>query len=284
MENEVNEILEQGDVVEGYQEPVEEITEPVEELPEQEEAQDAKPEVKPEKKKLTAEERQAQIAHQTKLKWEAHRAMEAKQAELDAKIAKLEALEKKNGIQEDLPPDPSRYQEGQERQYIQDLANYEAQKILKKERETEQKQRSESEKIEHVEAIKTTYAKQYQEKVNKDPNFAERELNVARYLELTKRDDLISIIMDDDDRADIIDYLGGNLEELENLAKLPPLRVAKEFGKITARISTPTSRTVSKAPAPMNPVRQTGTNAVRNLDEMDHDSYSEMMNKKQFGY
>ena len=295
IENETNEILEQADVAEGYQEP--EVAETIEEVeqteeieqPEAEEVaeepkQEPKQEPKPEKKRLTAEERQREIAHQTKLKWEAQRALESKQAEIDAKIAKLEELERKHGVSEDLPPDPSKYQEGQERRYIQDLANYEAKKIIKAEREKETLTRTQEEKQRQTETIKNEYAKQYQEKITKDPDFAERELNVARFLDLTKRDDLISIIMEDEDRAEIIDFLGNNLEELENLAKLSPLRVAKEFGKITARITGPNTRTVSRAPAPINPVRQTGTNAVRNIEEMDHESYSAVKNKKQFGF
>jgi hypothetical protein len=285
IENETNDILEVGDVAEGYQEPQNEpIGEQIEETP-QEAKEEVKEEAKePEKRKLTAEERQKQIAHQTKLKWEAQRALEAKQAEIDAKIAKLEELEKKHNVNEDLPPDPSKYSEGMEQQYVNDLADFKANKKIKEERVRQEREREESEQRSYTENIKKQYEKQYQAKVAKDPSFAERELNVARYLDLTKRPDLVTLIMDDDDRADIIDYLGGNLEELENLATLSPVRASKEFGKITARMTLPKSQAVSKANAPMNPVKQTGANAVKDISEInDFAEYSKKMNAYIYG-
>ena len=283
IENETNEILDQGDVAEDFTPEVAEvIEEPKEELQE-EIKEEVKEEPKPEKVKLTHEQRQAQISKQIAEKWEAKRALEAERQLIRQEREQLENLKKQHGIVEKVEgekPNPNNYTEETAPQYIQDLARYEANLILKKERE---EARIKSDEAENAK-LQDDYNRKYVSKIEKDPTFKEKEINVARFIQLTNNRELYNLIMSDDDVVEVIDYLGGNLDHLERIAELTPMKIAKELGKITANIQVPKSRTVSLANAPINPVRQTGSNAVRNVEEMDHDSYSDYMNKKQYGF
>lgn len=291
IENETQDILEQGDV--AVQEPVQEeveqeSTEPIQEEGQEEKAEQEAPkqeEPKPEKHKLTAEERQRQIAHQTKLKWEAQRALETEKLALQKERAELEAMRKQMGVPEpDAPPDPKNYTEDQAEKYVDDLATWKANKIASEKLQAERKKAEEENAKKQADKVREDYNKKWSEKVAKDPSFKERELDVYRYLQTNGLIDLANTILEDDNNVDLIDHLGKNLGDLEDLATLPPLRAAKELGKITARLGTPQSRTVSKANAPINPVRQTGNNAVKPVEMMSHDEYSDYMNKKQYGF
>jgi hypothetical protein len=274
MENEVNEILEQGDVVEGYQEPVEEITEPTEELPvEQPEEKPSEPE-KVEKRKLTAQERAQQIREETRHKWEAHRALEAREKAIDEKLARLQKLEGQPN--QEKPPRLEDYTEETAQQYLEDLAEWKAEQKFA---ERSKKQTEEQEKRN----LYNDYEKQYSARVAKDPSFAEKELDVAKMIKMTGAKHIETALLSLENKVDLVEYLGDNLDVLEDLVKLSPQRALIEIGKITAK-QEQKPRTVSRAPAPINTLRNTGAGGIKDVHSMSHADYSDYMNKKEFGY
>lgn len=74
----------------------------------------------------------------------------------------------------------------------------------------------------------------------------------------------IEAIFEADEPAKVIEYLADpdNLEEAERIAKMGPIQAGKAIAKLEAKLSTqtpkPTSK-VSKAPAPLEPVRGQGS-------------------------
>lgn len=85
----------------------------------------------------------------------------------------------------------------------------------------------------------------------------------ADWADVTDRDDvpvsdaMQAAIMDSDVGADIVYHLGKHPEEAARIAALPPLRQAKEIGRLEARFSEQqpaANKQVSKAPPPISPV------------------------------
>jgi hypothetical protein len=279
MENETNEILEQGDVVEGYQEPVEEITEPTEELPvETTEEKPAEPE-KVEKRKLTAQERAQQIREETRHKWEAHRALEAREKAIDEKLARLQKLEGQPS--QEKAPRLEDYTEETAQQYLEDLAEWKAEQKFaersKKQTEEQSKQKEEQEQRN----LYSDYEKQYSARVAKDPSFAEKELDVAKMIKMTGAKHIETALLSIENKVDLVEYFGDNLDVLEDLIKLSPQRAFIEIGKITAK-QEQKPRTVSRAPAPINTLRNTGAGGIKDLAGMSFDEYANHMNKRTF--
>lgn len=83
----------------------------------------------------------------------------------------------------------------------------------------------------------------------------------------------------------VIVELADNPEEVERIASLSPVRMAIELAKIGERLSKPTPRPISKAPAPVTPVggqRQVGTRLDDENTPMDKwaDEYLKSLAKK----
>lgn len=284
MENEVNEILEQGDVAPDYQEPVNEL--PYEEKPEEpqeEPKEEAKEEPKPEKKKLTFEERQAQIAKQIREKHEIQRQLDAEREQLRKEREELENLRKQYIPQEDLPPDPNKYQDDPAR-YVEDLTDWKAnQKIKVKETKSKESQLAREEQ-ERSQKLAKDWELKTQVKLQKDPSFSEREDLVVMVLQNNPNKAMYESIMESDLNVDLVDYLGANPEECLRIASLRGTRASVEIGKIEEKIQGRKSQPVTKAPAPINTVRSTGANGVRDITKIDDFAeYSRLMNKQLYG-
>lgn len=66
--------------------------------------------------------------------------------------------------------------------------------------------------------------------------------------------DFLALVSESEVGAKLIDHLGGNLEKADEIAKLPPLQMARALTKLEFELSQPKPKPVSKAPAPIKPV------------------------------
>jgi hypothetical protein len=288
IQNEMEEILTEGDAVENTEQPevaAEEAQEqPQEEQAEQEQGEEQKTDAeaqKPVKHKLTAQERIAQIQEQTRLKWEAHRAVEAEKIALQKEREELQRL--RGGAKEEAPPRLEDYTEDQAHKYLDDLAEFKANKKIKEKMSLHEKQTAQQREQAEMQKIQGQYEREYQIKVNKDPSFAEKEMYVAREIQMNGAYDLKNALLSVENRLDLVEYLGDNPETLGKLLSLPPQRAYIEIGKITGQMQVQKPRTVSKAPAPISPSRSAGT-GIKSLDDLDHKSFSDLRNKQEFGF
>jgi len=101
----------------------------------------------------------------------------------------------------------------------------------------------------------------------------------ADFNELVLTDDFkfsdaeLAAILLSDTAEDVLYYLGKHPEEAAEIAKLPPLKVAHEFGKIEARLHAPPPRKrTTNAPEPITPVKTTGV-TEKALEDMNPREY-----------
>ncbi len=74
-------------------------------------------------------------------------------------------------------------------------------------------------------------------------------------------------------------YLGKNPAEADRLSNLSPYLAAMELGKLEAKLSAPTAKTISNAPAPLNPVAS-GKALVADLAKMSQEEYEKYRAKQ----
>ena len=80
---------------------------------------------------------------------------------------------------------------------------------------------------------------------------------------------LIEAAMATDSPADVIHALGTDVDEAARITALPPIRMAAEIVKLSAKLASPREeRQVSRVPAPINPVggQTTGSNDLYDPD------------------
>ena len=65
--------------------------------------------------------------------------------------------------------------------------------------------------------------------------------------------DILDVIVDSDEAAKIINYLGSDLDEAARITSLPPVRMAREITKLEAKLAGQTKKT-SNAPDPIKPI------------------------------
>lgn len=79
--------------------------------------------------------------------------------------------------------------------------------------------------------------------------------DVARNPALVITNDMADVLVLSDDGPDLAYYLGKNPAEAERIARLHPKLVAKELGRLSAKLASTTETvTLSKAPEPITPV------------------------------
>jgi hypothetical protein len=86
------------------------------------------------------------------------------------------------------------------------------------------------------------------------------------------------VIMSSDQGADLAYFLGTNRSEAARIARMSPLEAARAMGRIEAKISAPTARTATKAPAPIRPVNPRGGTAEASPDRMTPAQYEKWWN------
>jgi hypothetical protein len=223
--------------------------------------EETKPEAKPEAEKppktFTQEELDRIVAKEkAKAERKAHKET---QREIQDRVR--EELARQGKTQEpapEAPKKPVRSEYPDDEQYVEALAGFKAEEVLRARSEQTEKQQKEAQR------------KQYQESVN--ATFAEKE-DAARdkyedYDEVTRDPrvpitqpmaDAIALL---DAGADVAYYLGTHLDDAKRIAKLHPLLQARELGRIEDKLaSAPPPAKPSAAPEPIAPIGRPSASA-----------------------
>ena len=237
----------------------EEIKEPLKEKPSQETLPEKK--VEPKEKDSV----QKRIDEITKKRREAERESVFK----DTKIAKLEEELKtaKSAIPQADKPKLENFET--EADYLEALTDWKVEQGFKTEREKVSKEVA---TVDEKKAIDETYQEL-------DEICEKGRTKYADFNELVLTDDFkfsdaeLAAILLSDTAEDVLYYLGKHPEEAAEIAKLPPLKVAHEFGKIEARLHAPPPRKrTTNAPEPITPVKTTGV-TEKALEDMNPREY-----------
>jgi hypothetical protein len=95
---------------------------------------------------------------------------------------------------------------------------------------------------------------------------------------------MAAVIKDSDIAPDILIYLEEHRDEALKMRNMPPVRAAREIGKLEYKLSSqpkPTIQKVSQAPAPITPVTPSGPQ-VADLEKVSMDDFVKKRNGEQF--
>ena len=183
------------------------------------------------------------------------REAERESAFKDTKIAKLEEELKtaKSAIPQADKPKLENFET--EADYLEALTDWKVEQKFKVEGEKVSK---ETATVDEKKAIDETY-QELDDKMEKGrtkyTDFNELVLDE----DLKISESMVEAILLSDTAEDVLYYLGKHPEEAADIAKLPPLKVAHELGKIEARLNAPPPRKkTTNAPEPITPVKTTG--------------------------
>jgi len=96
------------------------------------------------------------------------------------------------------------------------------------------------------------------------PNF---DQSVANLQLVGVSRDFLELATSSDAGAKLLNHLGANLEEAERIASLSPVQMARELTRLEFKLSQPTVKPVSNAPAPISPINGT-KGGSKSPDEM----------------
>jgi hypothetical protein len=144
--------------------------------------------------------------------------------------------------------------------YVEALTDWKTEQKLK---ERDQRQAKSQLEIEQTNALKTHASRVESFKVQYD-DFDEMMEGLA---DVPRSPALESIIVSSENGPALLYELAKNPEEAKRIAVLGPMAVAREMGKLEARLSTPAKPTkeaskITKAPRPMDPVGKGGKGAI----------------------
>lgn len=91
--------------------------------------------------------------------------------------------------------------------------------------------------------------------------------------------EMVKALAETDDPAALAYYLGKNKEEAARIAGLKPLAIAREFGRIEAKLTQQPRKSVTQAPDPITPV--SGSDGSEpDLKDLSFSEYEAAMNKR----
>ena len=137
-------------------------------------------------------------------------------------------------------------------------------------------------KHEHTQALKAAqqqadaqnWAAQVAEAREKYPDF-EEAMQVARNARYVSQE-LSEMIVGSDIGADVAYFLGKNPDVAQRLSAMTdPVSMARALGQVEARLSDPQPKTVSTAPAPINPVKGKSATPLKAIEDMTTAEYIE---------
>jgi hypothetical protein len=209
---------------------------------------------------------QKRLDELTREKYDAQRRADAMQAQLDRAMAMLE--QSRGGkapepapVDVNAPPDPERYPEGElDRGYLRDMARHEARQELAMFQAEQERQRTVADIRTREDAARAKYA-DYNEVVSGE--------RLAPLLQ--GNPGVVEILATHEQGPDLAYYLGSHPEELQALARMRPAHAAVRLGQLISTLTPQeppaTPRPVSKAPAPISPLRGSGAAPAINLDQ-----------------
>lgn len=239
--------------------------------PEQTSEPDAEPsaEQQQEKPKAKLEKRFSEITKQREMaRQEAERERQAR-IELENRLREMEArLNPQPVVNEDEEPQPGQFRDAYE--YAKALAEYSAEKALKERDRQEAERRDQETRMRVME----TWQKRLNEAKAEMPDFDD----MVGSADVVISDQVRDAIFESEVGPRIVYHLAENPEVAEKLKTMTTGAALREIGKLEARFerkaeeSRPVA-TKSKAPAPISPLRGTGT--VSDLADPDKMSYAQ---------
>ncbi len=221
--------------------------------PKEESSEEPLPEEKVEEKPKDKDPVQRRIDEITKKRRDAERERDyehTKRLELEEELKKA-----KSAVPQGDKPKIENFET--EVEYLEALADWKIEQKFKVETEKISK---ETASVDEKKAIDETY-QELDEKMEKGrikyDDFNELVLNE----DLKISESMVEAILLSDTAEDVLYYLGKHPEEAADIAKLSPLKVAHELGKIEARLSIPPpppKKKTTNAPEPITPVKTTG--------------------------
>jgi len=215
----------------------------------------------PEKKQNPKlEKRFSELTKQRELaRQEAAKEREARTA-LEARLRELEdrVTPKADPIEEE--PKPEQFTDAFE--YAKALADYSAENALKKRDQQEAERRVQEER----QKVITTWNERLEAAKAEMPDFED----MVASSEVAVSDQVRDAILESDIGPKILYHLAENPEIGEKLAKLSTINALREIGRLEAKLETPTGTakpvSVSKAPAPIKPIKAMGSTLDNKLD------------------
>lgn len=160
-------------------------------------------------------------------------------------------------------------------EYLEAKADYIGRKAAREERDRLEKENKEKQASEELTKKSEAFRERAKEKY---PDLDERLEDIA---DIQMSQSVLQAIAESDFGPDILSNLADNPKECERIAALSPSAAIREIDKLEARFETAKpepKKTVSKAPAPINPGGGTGSPTDDNPS--DSDSIEEWMRKE----
>lgn len=145
--------------------------------------------------------------------------------------------------------DEAKQQAAQYRQQLERIQNGET--IDEQEVDVRTLARQEAQRMVEDQRFNDACNKTYQQGKSEFENFDDSVKNLQM---VGVSREFLTLVSESDVGAKLIDHLGGNLEKADEIAKLPPLQMARALTKLEFELSQPKAKPVSKAPAPIKPV------------------------------
>lgn len=158
-------------------------------------------------------------------------------------------------------------------EYVAAMVNHNAELIVEK--RLGERERSSKEQAQRDEQTKLVekYGKQLEEARQAYDDYDD----VVDNPDIAISEAMAKAIMRSSNGADIAYYLGKNPAEAERLVDLDPFTAAVEIGKISAKITRPSPKTATTAPAPIDPIGKRGSPNV-DPDKMSTDEWLKWRN------
>jgi hypothetical protein len=184
------------------------------------------------------------------LKREAREAKEALEAERQRRIQLEEATKLKK------EPDPNDYADYEKLEA--DKAIWRSQEKARIKQEIQQEFIAEQqEKAQREQAAKVSqeWAKQREKGAKDFDNWYEHEEDVASVVRTTGAWNIRDVILESDNGAAIVNYLGKNPKVLKEISNLPPSAQTRRLIRIETDLEAKPRKTISSAPDPVNTVK-----------------------------
>lgn len=171
------------------------------------------------------------------------------QREIDQRIEERLKAQTPEKVEEPSKPRPDQFQTTEE--YVEAVAEWKADELLKKRIEVAQREHQERARAQHHEQVLTTFKEREHAAKAKYEDFEE----VAYDPSLPITPAMAQVIQESDLGPEVAYFLGKNPKDAERISRLSPFLQAKELGRIEDKIaSTPAAPKPSKAPEPISPI------------------------------
>lgn len=226
------------------------------------------------KPRPTFEERQKIMSQKTWDMRESQRKLEETAQRAEAAIAKLEAA----SMAATNPKPQAESFETQE-EYIEALTDW---KIDQKEAQRNKPQAT-AKKEEQSEALNDWVLKR-EKAVVKYTDFEKNEVQIERVARHYKNPNLATLIVESEKSIELVQHLGKNPETLERIAKLSPISLAKEIGRIEEKLiaAKPVFKKQTEGYAPVDRVGTGGGTPTKDPAKMSYAEFAKGRNEKRF--